>query len=62
VLAGTPILVSAALGDQRAGVRRDGKGHLWIAEPTWMSSARAVAHHERLALAAEGEGSATRSD
>jgi Zn ribbon nucleic-acid-binding protein len=33
VLHGTPILVSAARGDDRAGVRRDEEGHLWIA--TW---------------------------
>jgi hypothetical protein len=33
VLASTPILVSAARGDDRAGVRRDDEGHLWIA--TW---------------------------
>jgi hypothetical protein len=34
VLAGTPILVSAARGDHRAGVRRDGEGRLWIAHWT----------------------------
>jgi hypothetical protein len=34
VLAGTPIVVSAAFGDERAGVRRDGEGHLWIAHWT----------------------------
>jgi hypothetical protein len=34
VLAGTPIVVSAARGDERAGVRRDGDGHLWIAHWT----------------------------
>jgi hypothetical protein len=34
VLAGTPIIVSAALGDERAGVRRDGDGRLWIAHWT----------------------------
>jgi hypothetical protein len=35
VLAGTPILVSAAHGDRLAGVRRDAeKGHLWLAHWT----------------------------
>jgi hypothetical protein len=34
VLAGTPIVVSAAFGNERAGVRRDGDGHLWIAHWT----------------------------
>ena len=34
MLAGTPIIVSAARGDERAGVRRDGDGHLWIAHWT----------------------------
>jgi hypothetical protein len=31
VLAGTPIVVSTALADQCAGVRRDDEGHLWLA-------------------------------
>jgi hypothetical protein len=31
VLAGTPIVVSAALADDHAGVRRDDEGHLWLA-------------------------------
>jgi hypothetical protein len=36
VLAGTPILVSVALGEHFAGVRRDAQeGHLWIAH--WMA-------------------------
>jgi hypothetical protein len=36
VLAGTPILVSAVLGEHLAGVRRDAReGHLWIAH--WMA-------------------------
>ncbi|HEY7621022.1 MAG TPA: hypothetical protein VH834_14700 [Solirubrobacteraceae bacterium] len=36
MLAGTPILVSAAHGDHLAGVRRDAEGgHLWIAH--WMA-------------------------
>lgn len=34
MLAGTPILVSAARGDHRAGVRRDEEGQLWIAHWT----------------------------
>jgi len=34
VLAGTPIIVSVARGDERGGVRRDGEGHLWIAHWT----------------------------
>jgi hypothetical protein len=35
VLAGTPILVSAAHGDHLAGVRRDAEeGHLWLAHWT----------------------------
>lgn len=34
MLAGTPIVVSAALADQRAGVRRDDEGCLWLAHWT----------------------------